>query len=75
MKYSDGIAITTSDTTEYNPPLQAIFVGGAGSITIVTSGQHSVLLTTPIIGTVHRVPAARKVMATGTTATLMVGYR
>lgn len=65
-------AITASDATKYAPPLRGIFVGGAGNVTIINEEGNSVLFTAPAVGTVLPVIAS-KVMATGTTATALVG--
>lgn len=61
-----------SDVTVYTPPLRTLYVGGAGNVTIVTPEGVSVVYTAVPVGTTLNVDA-RQVMATGTTATLMVG--
>jgi hypothetical protein len=72
--YSSAFAITTSDTTVVS--LRAIYVGGAGNVTInpgVTGGT-SVLFTAPPVGTIIPIMLDQgRVMATGTTATVLVG--
>jgi hypothetical protein len=66
--------IVPSDATVYSPPLRELFVGGTGNVTVRTSNGDSVLFTAVAANT--RLPyAIDKVMATGTTATLMTGWR
>lgn len=72
-KFTDGIAVTPSDTTEYVPIVQYIFVGGNGNLQLETNGGHTVLLT-GLVAPVLIPAAARKIMATNTTATLMVAF-
>lgn len=70
--FTDAIAITPSDSTEYTPPLQYIFVGGNGDLTLLSNGRHTVVLT-GLVAPVLIPAAARKVMA-ASTATLLVGF-
>jgi hypothetical protein len=70
--FNNAVAITTSDATTYDPPLKAIYIGGAGNVTVKTLGGHTVLFTAPPVGTILRV-VCRQVRATGTSATVMVG--
>ena len=68
-----GIAITTSDTTTYSPPLRMIWVGGTGAVAVLLNGdQSAVTLTAVPAGSMLNVSAV-KVMSTNTTATNMVG--
>jgi len=67
--------ITKNDTTVFPSPTRYIYVGGAGDLAVLLSGD-----TVPV--TLSAVPAgtvlplcATKVMATNTTATLIVGMR
>ncbi|MEJ0017545.1 MAG: hypothetical protein WDN25_13460 [Acetobacteraceae bacterium] len=73
-----ALAVTKSDTTAYDPPLTALYVGGAGNVAIVAAGQvdaDAVTLTAVPVGTTITGWAIRKVMATNTTATLLIGGR
>lgn len=71
---SSLIAVTPSDTTVYNPPLRGLYVGGTGNVAVVAaSDTSSVTLNTVPAGTFVPVIAS-KVLATGTTATNIVGY-
>lgn len=74
--YTGAFAITTSDTALLN--LRAIYVGGAGNVAINTapSGGTSVIFTAPPIGTIIPIGLDQgRVMATGTTATLLIGLQ
>ena len=65
-------AITPSNTVDLPTPAYAIYVGGAGNITLDTvGGETSVLLTAVPAGTVLTL-AVKRVRATGTTATALV---
>lgn len=63
--------IVPSDVTSLPQGVQ-VYVGGAGNVTIQDMAGNTVLFTAPPVGSVLPVRATR-VMATGTTATLLVG--
>lgn len=67
-------AITTSDSTTYTPMLDALYVGVTGNVTIVDGDGDTVLFTAVPAGMVLPVSCS-KVMATGTTASAIVGLR
>jgi hypothetical protein len=74
--FSDATAITPSDSADLLYPSRAIYVGGAGDITVVMFDEPSGA--TPTV-TFKAVPVgitllvcARRVMATATTATNLV---
>lgn len=70
-----GVTITPSDTTTFAPPLRAIWVGGAGAVAVLMNDDTvAVTLAAVPVGTLLNVSVI-KVMATNTTATLMVGLR
>ena len=71
--YSTFFSITTSDTTLVN--LRAIYVGGAGNIALSKDGVlAAVTLTAVPVGTILPIQLDQgRVMATNTTATLLVG--
>ena len=65
-------AITPSDTVNLPNAAYAIYVGGAGNITLDTvGGETSVVFTALPVGTILTL-AVKRVRATGTTATLLV---
>jgi hypothetical protein len=70
--YGSAIAVTTSDTV----PIfcRAIYVGGAGNVTVKTApGATAVLFTAPPVGSIIPVCIdGGQIMATGTTATVLV---
>ncbi len=66
------IQITPSDTRELEPRPREIFVGVTGDVTIINSSGESVLFKAVPAGSYIK-QRALKVMATGTTATDMVG--
>lgn len=65
-------AITTSNTVNFTQPCNAIYVGVAGDVSILPlEGATSVVFKAVPVGILH-VPA-RRVNASGTTATDLVG--
>jgi hypothetical protein len=72
--YNKAVAITPSDTVDIYPDARlvaAIYVGGAGNVTVRLQDDTTVLFTAPPVGSILPV-ACKRVMATGTTATAMV---
>jgi hypothetical protein len=69
-----ALAITTSDVTVYDPPLQALNVGVTGAVAL-TFGDGSAATLTLASGMVFHIGGITKVNATGTTATGIVGFR
>jgi hypothetical protein len=67
----DADAITPSDSANQGP-FRALYVGGAGDVTLVTLGGNARLFSAVPAGTQLMVGCSR-VNATGTTATLMTG--
>lgn len=72
LSYGSAVAITPSDTAPVN--CRAIYVGGAGNVAIkTTTNAAAVTFTAPPIGTVLPVMIdGGMIMATGTTATLLI---
>lgn len=71
-QYGSAQAVTTSDTTQVN--CRAIYIGGAGNVTVkTTASATAVTFTAPPVGTVLPILIdGGYIMATGTTATLLV---
>ena len=69
----DAVAITPSDTAEQGPPiLSGVYVGGAGDVTLVTEvGTTTTFKAAPVGATTFC--RTRRIKATGTTATNLVG--
>lgn len=70
--YTNGFAITPSDTTKFTKPCEGIYVGGAGNMVVLLTSGDVVTLTGVLAGTVYPVKANR-VNSTSTTATNLVG--
>lgn len=74
----DAIAITKNDTTTYEPSntgyLDALYVGGAGDVAIVTFAGTTVTFVGVLAGSIIPV-TCKQVLSTGTTATSIVGLR
>lgn len=69
---SNAVAITPSDSAFVN--LVGLYVGGAGNVTVKCSaGGAAVTFTAPPVGTIIPLQIVQ-VMATDTTATLLVGF-
>lgn len=65
------VAVTKSDATTYSPPLDAVYVGVAGDVTIKDRDGTSATYTA-VAGGIIPVQATY-VMSTGTTASGLVG--
>jgi len=76
-------AIVVSDSTTYNPPLRAVYVGGATGDVALTVMQRSAAgvntntnitySSVPAGGTISQVGPIGAVLSTGTTATGLIG--
>jgi hypothetical protein len=64
--------ITPSDSANLTNGAFALWVGGAGNVNLVTSGGDTVLISGIPAGTYLNIQTSR-VLATNTTATLIVG--
>lgn len=67
-----AFTISPSDSIELAAYPRAIWVGGAGNLALVTTGGSTVTLEGIVAGTLLPI-RAKKVLSTGTTATLLVG--
>lgn len=65
-----GEAVTPSDSVDLGRTSRALWVGGAGAVSLITSGGDTITLTGVPAGTLLWVRATR-VRSTGTTATSM----
>lgn len=68
--YQTAQAITPSDTAPQS--YRAIYVGGAGNVSVVTAGGNTVTFTAPPVGSILPVEV-NFVRSTNTTATLLIG--
>lgn len=65
-------AVTTSDSTIYQQPTRALYIGGSGNITVdMADGGTSVLFVGVLSGTILPIQVTR-IYATGTAATNIV---
>ena len=71
MPYNDGFAITKSDDNELAQVTRAIYVVGAGNITLVTEKGNTITLNGALAGTILNIRAVKVLAAT--TATNLVG--
>lgn len=69
VNYEGAATVTPSDTTVILG--KAIYVGGAGNVAVTTAAGTVVTFTAPPVGSIIPV-AFTKVMATNTTATLLI---
>ena len=69
---NNGVSITPSDTTTFNPPLRSIYCGCTGDIAAVMNGGQAVTFKAVPTGTRLEF-FFQAVKATGTTATNLVG--
>ena len=65
-------AITPNDSSEVD--FNGIYVGGAGNLTVTLLDGSVVTLTAVIVGTIYPLRVT-KVLATGTTATNLIGLK
>ena len=67
-----GFAITPNDSTEFDQPTRFFRVGGAGTVAVVTTDGSELTFTVTSVPEVIDV-RAKKIKATGTTATGIIG--
>lgn len=67
-----GFAVAPNDAVDLAEVARAIYVGGAGALRVVTASGADLTLAGLASGTVLPV-RVRRIMATGTTATALVG--
>jgi hypothetical protein len=67
-----AFAIVPSDVTPLAVKPRAIYVGGAGNISLITLNGETVVFTAVPVGSILPVRAAQ-VLSTNTTATLLIG--
>lgn len=75
----DAVAVTPSDSVDLIDGVRGLWVGGAGAVAVQLpgfSGQSGATVTFSGVAAGTLLPVrARKVLATGTTATLILGLR
>lgn len=68
----DAFAVTPSDTVDFTVMARALYVGTTGDVKLITRGGTTVTFTAVPAGALIPVRCSR-VMATGTTASTIVG--
>jgi hypothetical protein len=68
----DFYAITPNDSTDLATPIRSIYVGGAGNLAVKNVAGTTITFTGLVVGQILPIATSR-VMATGTTATLLIG--
>lgn len=71
---SDCFVLTKSDTAEVSDRFVGLYVGGTGDITVINQSGQSVVFTACPVGFELTCGGIKRVMSTGTTATLLVGF-
>lgn len=69
---SAAFTVTPSDTADLSTLPRALYVGGDGNLTVIMQGGQTVTLTAVAAGTLLPL-RVRRVLATGTSATAIVG--
>lgn len=69
--FTSALAVTPSDTVPVT--CRAIYIGGAGNVTVTPKGGIAVLFTAPPVGSILPIQLDQGLInATGTSATVMV---
>lgn len=68
----NAVSITPSDSSDLSPWIRALYIGGAGNVSVITAGGQTVTFSGLPAGTILPLHI-RRVNATGTTATSLVG--
>lgn len=73
--YTGGVAITPNDTTDLVDPVSALYIGGAGTgaLKVDTIGGDTITLAGVAVGILEI--AVKRVYATGTGVTNIVGLK
>ena len=68
------VSVTASDATIFPLSLRGLYVGVSGNVAIVFTNDESITLTNLAAGVIHPITNIKKILATGTTATGIVGF-
>lgn len=71
--YGNAAVLAPHDSTDFANEIQALYVGGTGNITGVLPDDTTVLISAIPVGTILPI-RLKRINATGTTATLLVGF-
>ncbi len=73
--YTSAVAVTPSDTVPFTPPLRALYIGTASTVTLkVTTADGTVVTFANVFPGIIPI-SCKLVWATGTSATNIVGFR
>lgn len=72
LTFTGGVSITPNDGADLAKMTDGLFIGAAGNLAVVMQDGSSVTFTGLAAGVAHRL-AVKRVLATGTTATGIVG--
>lgn len=68
-------AVTKSDSTVFDPPTRWLWVGGAGDVAVLGNADTVAVTFTAVAAGTRLDVSVKKVMSTGTSATLIIGVR
>lgn len=71
LGYANTAAVTPSDTTDLSFTTRALYIGGAGNVTLIDANNNTTTFQAVPVGSVLPVRTNR-VKATGTTATNLI---
>ena len=69
-----SVAVTPSDTVVHNPPLRALWIGGAGALAIQCIGDTAPVTLAAVPVGPFTMGVIAQVFATGTAATNIIGF-
>lgn len=69
------VSVTASNVTEYSPSLRGLYVGVSGNVAVVFTSGEQITLTNLAAGVIHPITKIKQILATGTTATGIVGFK
>lgn len=72
VNFIGGFTVTPNDGADLAKVTEGLFIGAAGNVAVVMQDGSSVTFTGLAAGVVHRL-SVKRVLATGTTATGIVG--
>ena len=68
-----AFAITPNDSTDLSQPIRGLYVGATGNVVVIFEGDTANVTLTGVAGGIVHPFAIKRVLATGTTATGLVG--
>lgn len=68
-----AFVITPNDSTDLSQPIRGLYVGATGNVVVIFEGDTANVTLTGVAGGIVHPFAIKRVLATGTTATGLVG--